>query len=153
MPKSNHAGRLTVVSSIQANGDRDRERLRRGEDRQAIHQGDRSRHGRGQTKFRRRHTSPCCAMSRAPRWRQTFRKTRSTRSAPRAISRGAPQRSTARTAPGSASWSTWPRHSGRPRNRCLCSASKTPRVVINLRIERVCLDFPVRTGGLVELTD
>src|SRR6516162_5273157 len=30
---------------------------------------------------------------------------------------------------------------------------KTPDVVINLWIERICLDFPVRTGGLVELTD
>src|SRR5215467_11123053 len=30
---------------------------------------------------------------------------------------------------------------------------KTPYVVLNLWIERVCLDFPVRTGGLVELTD
>ena len=30
---------------------------------------------------------------------------------------------------------------------------KTPHVIINPRIERVCLGFPVRTGGLVELTD
>ena len=30
---------------------------------------------------------------------------------------------------------------------------ETPHVVINLWIECVCLDFPVRTGGLVELTD
>src|SRR5215831_13769370 len=29
---------------------------------------------------------------------------------------------------------------------------KTPQVVKNFWIERVCLDFPVRTGGLVELT-
>ena len=30
---------------------------------------------------------------------------------------------------------------------------KTLHVVKNFWIERVCLDFPVRTGGLVELTD
>ena len=93
----------------------------------ASRRAGRSSRDRGRRVLLGQHLVLLRRRSRAPRWRQTLRKARIALSRWRVSSTGTPQISRAATLPGSASWSAWPRQSGRRRNSRARSALEALR--------------------------